>query len=783
VTKKINIFHEIVSRRIPHIIGMYIAAVWLSVEIADWMSDRFNVSGMFSSYVFVGMLTFIPSIIMLAWGHGRPGRDQWSKVEVLWIPINIVLSVVAINMLVVRQNVNTSNNANVNPIVSSPAINLSTSVEFATNNYHNIISFFWENNSNDKSLDWLSYGSSWLFSQDIKRTPNISIITPYDSKNIISELKTKGFDRAVNAPMSLALQVAEKKSQKWMVLGSFGYVENGSTDIKFEAKLYNVKSGAIERELTSTDNNILHALDRISNEMGQYILKTNNDEINIIPDLAIEDHTSNNLEAIKKLISAKNHIAFENDYKAAIEDILQALELDKSFAEANLLATTYYRAQGDFENAIKQSKKALVLDYKIYKESVYALKANLFDMSGEQNKALIVLENWAKVFPTSTIAHATLANKYLFSNDNLDKAELQFEKLLALDSDNHKSLITLGKIYRVQGEKDKTIDVLEKYLAANPEKIEAYLELANAYKQFSMFEQAIKMYEQASILGSQNFEAEIGLVNTTAIQGDYALALEQLSELLTPNNTDRQNLNLLNAKAVIFMHTGQIKKALETLDLMRDPAKNVLSPLNYIFSMDGSTVQMLILQGKYEKALEYTKVLKKNTKPPFNDMVSIFNILIYLSMENQEMFKQELYFFESFLESFPMPVYKSFIIAWKAKLTYWNGDLEKSIQQLDQAILESKQSINGLQLFNLVDRFYYSKALMFFELNKNDEALKELEYILFRNPVFAKAHYLRAKIYQQQNKIKDAELSIQKAMNIWKDADPDFVDLQNLNKL
>ncbi|MBL4660199.1 MAG: tetratricopeptide repeat protein [Alcanivoracaceae bacterium] len=782
MVKNTGLIEEIFTRRIPHIIGMYIAAVWLSVEIADWMSDRFNVSGQFSSYVFIGMLVFIPSVIMLAWGHGKPGRDNWSKLETLCIPLNMIASIVAINMFVTKTDLKSVSISTslAEPITSTSLVGSVSRIETNTNLHNRVISFFWENKSNDVNLDWLSYGASWLFSQDLQRTPNISVVTPYDSKEVLSELNDKGFVRALDIPLSLALQVANNNSKKWMVLGSF-IAHNDS--IEFEAKLYNVETGIVEKVLTAINKNMLQALDQISNDISSYLLESNQEAINIIPDLAIEDHTSYDVEAIAYLISAKNKVTFENDYNGAIVEILKALELDESFAEANVLATSYYQAIGDFPNAIKQSKKALTLDYKIYKESVYALKANLFDMSGEQNKALFVLENWAKVYPASPIAHATLARKYLFSDDQLDKAEIEFEKLLSLDSGNQNTFIDLGKIYRVQGEKEKTIDVLEKYLSANPEKVDAYMELANAYKQFSMFEKAIEMYQQASILGSKDFEAEIAIASTIAITGKYKEAIKQLDDLLLRSHTDRKKFEVLNAKIVILMETGQINYAFEAMELIQEPAKNVLEPLDFMLSMDGSKVIMFIAQGNYKQALDYAESLRVNTKPPFTDLVSIFYILIYMAMEDEVMFRQELSSFESFLQTFPVSYYNQHIIAWNGKISYWQGDLQKSMQQLDQAITGSKRSILGLHRFDVVDEFIYNKAIILFELGRNDQALTELNFILNRNPLFTKSHYLKAKIYQQQGDLDNAQKSVQQAMDILADADADFVDLIALKQL
>jgi len=805
MTDNKSIFAEVISRKIPQIIGMYIASLWLAMEISDWMSGRFNLSEQLSTYVFVGFFSFLPTVVLLAWGHGKPGKDQWSLTEKVWIPINLVLSVFALTyifnptadtMSIHDTKIVTKNNKSNKsletkkslaligkmPVVDVKPMSKRISEESNQTYHQNVVSYFWENKTKDNSLDWLSYGASWLFSQDLKRTPDISVITPYDSRSMLNELINKGFPKALKIPLALAIQVANKQSKEWVVLGSFDYDEVEKDSIKFEVKLYNVRTGIVEKNYSFVNQNKLTSLDEISNVIGDFLLKTKN-ESNIIPDYAIADHTSNNIEAIKALIRAKNIIAFENNYSKALELIEQAIELDGSFAEAMLLASKYYKAKGDFKNATKYSKQALNLDYKIYKESVYELKANLFDMTGQRNKALLVLENWAEMFPTSPIAHATLANKYLFGDNTLDKAEEQFEKLLNLDGGNQNTLISLGQIYRVQGEKEKTLDVLKQYLASNPEKVDAYMELANAYKQFGMFNEAIKMYEQASILGSENYAAEIGIASTYATQGDYTKGISLLNELMFEDNTDNQNLMVQNEKVLIYMQTGQISKAFEALDLMKTPAKKILSPLSYIFSMDGTSVQLLILQGKYQEALAYTESIRKNTKPPFNDIVMVFNITTYLAMEDEENFKKELIAFENFLKSFPIPMYKSFVTAWNAKLTYWNGDIEKSLQQLDLAIEESKQSIVSLQINNAVDEFIYAKAEIMFELGDYDGVKQELDSLLIKNPLFANAHYLYAKLYRSLNDEKNAEISIQKAMSIWKDADENFTGLKKINEM
>lgn len=783
---KNNLFEEIISRRIPHILGMYVAAVWLSVEIADWMSDKFSISNQFSTYVFVGMLTFIPSVVMLAWGHGRPGKDRWSKIEVSWIPVNALISLFAIYSLSSTQAITTEQNTQkyeektALAALSTPIESINLQKEVVTNNHQSVLNFFWQNKSDDDSLDWLSYGAPWLFSQDLKRKPVLSVLTPYDSKNVFNEILSKGFDDAVGVPLALALQIAKNNSEKWFVMGSYQY---SGDRLEFTVKLYETESGKLEREITETHNNWLTALDQMSYKLDEILLEFDTGVDNIIADLAIEDHTSNNIEAIKHLIQAKNSVAFNNNFTLATEQILQAIELDESFADAHVLAADYFRAQGDFSKAIEYTEQALSFDYKLYDETEYALKANLYVMSGKRNKALLVVENWVKVFPKSTVALTSLGRHYLVLENRLDQAKEVFEKLSILEGEEQKSLVKLGKIYRVQEEKSKSIEVLEKYLEANPQKSEAYLELANAYKQFSMFEKAKEMYEQAAIIGSKDFAAEVGVANTIALLGDYKLAIKQLNDLLSNKNSDREKYNLLLAKIEILKQTGQAEQAWAIFDTVEPAAKNILSPLIYLFEMDAGKIEVLILQGKFEQALDYANNFRENTKPPFKDVSTAFFINIYLAMDDVDNFKQELNSFEQFLESFPIPYYNQRVVAWKSKVAHWDNDLNLSIQLIDQAITESKQSIWGLHNNKIIDGLMYDKANALLEQKKYTKAISTLDLILNRNPLFVQAHSMQAKIYVLQNDLSNAHKSIQKALSMWSDADADFVDLVQLKQL
>ena len=92
-TKNRSIFSELLRRRVPQILAIYGAGCWTVVQIVEWVIDRYLISPHLTDLCLIGMLSFIPSIALIAYFHGTPGRDKWHPIEKIGIPINIIASV------------------------------------------------------------------------------------------------------------------------------------------------------------------------------------------------------------------------------------------------------------------------------------------------------------------------------------------------------------------------------------------------------------------------------------------------------------------------------------------------------------------------------------------------------------------------------------------------------------------------------------------------------------------------------------------------------------------
>ena len=91
-----TLLKKLLARRVPQILGVYIAAAWLTVEMGEWITGLLGWPEQLVIYAFVLLVAFLPAVVLLAWHHGAPGRDRWQLSEKIWLPINVVLALAAV---------------------------------------------------------------------------------------------------------------------------------------------------------------------------------------------------------------------------------------------------------------------------------------------------------------------------------------------------------------------------------------------------------------------------------------------------------------------------------------------------------------------------------------------------------------------------------------------------------------------------------------------------------------------------------------------------------------
>ncbi|MEL7187876.1 MAG: hypothetical protein AAFN50_15820, partial [Pseudomonadota bacterium] len=396
MTEKRPLLENLMHRRVPQFVGMYVAATWLVIELGDWVTERFNLPTMVTSYVFVAMLVMLPAVVLFAYNHGAPGHDEWTKSERVVIPLNGALALLLLYamgpLLVVEAATETVQIADETGTLQE--------FEVARRGHHKkVIGFFWQNQSGNSNLDWLSYGLPLMLAYDLNRvSPAITVETPFDSAAIRNELSDNGHPSFVGEPQGLRLEIGRDNRSAALIIGSFSQRDGTFT---INTTVLEAESGQVIAEYSVTGSDWLTAVDDISAAVLESLEIEPSDNQSNDP---IGQHFSDSLEAIEHFTNGHVALNVANDYPQGIAELQSAVAIDPEFAEANgVLSTTHY-LNSDLESARETASQALKNSYRLSETSKFVLKANRYIFDGDFDRGTRVIEIWSRVQPNSTYA-------------------------------------------------------------------------------------------------------------------------------------------------------------------------------------------------------------------------------------------------------------------------------------------------------------------------------------------------------------------------------------------
>jgi len=91
-TKKSGLKRQLLRRRVPHFVGLYLVGSWALLEFTDWAVKQFTLSPVVSTFVLSLLLLLLPTVVWLAWHHGARGPDGWMRADAFFMTANLVLA-------------------------------------------------------------------------------------------------------------------------------------------------------------------------------------------------------------------------------------------------------------------------------------------------------------------------------------------------------------------------------------------------------------------------------------------------------------------------------------------------------------------------------------------------------------------------------------------------------------------------------------------------------------------------------------------------------------------
>jgi len=771
MTEKRPLFEGLMHRRVPQIVGMYVAATWLVIELGDWVTERFNLPTMATSYVFVAMLVMLPAIVLFAYNHGAPGKDEWTKSERVVIPLNGVLALVFLYflspLLVVEAATET--------VQISDETGVMQEFEVARQGYHKeVIGFFWRNESGDDDLDWLSYGLPLMLAHDLNRvSPVITVETPFDSAAMRHELRNKGYPLFLNEPQGLRVEIARDRQSAALIIGSFSQLDGTVT---INATVIDAESGNDIGTYSVTGSDWLTAVDDVSVAVLNFLEVEASDNQSNDP---IGQHFSDSLEAIQHFTNGRVALDVDNDYPQGIAELQSAVEIDPEFAEANgVLSITHY-LNSDLESARATASQALKNSYRLSETSKFVLKANRYIFDGDFDRGERVVEIWTRVQPDSTDAFRSMAqlHKMRGNADSLRRAIAAYDRLLELDPKDFSIYREKAEVEQQRGDYAAAADYLKRFLEHEPDSGSGHLQLANVYQALGDLEAAQVSLEDAAILSDNPLSSEIGLARLEARRGYFKEAEERLNGQFSDELSPQQRVELLSALADVAYVRGEIASILEMQAEINEIAKAFMPPMVRLLSIENQRSELLALLGRTDQAIAKADEVTAQLQAPMDAYMSFTYMNIYDVANDRDAYQEWVNKMQQVRDQLP-PLFIPLVEMQTARLAVWDGQFDVAISHLERASELLGQSMLQTHQNNLSMSFLHVRlAELYLKANAIDDSRERLEDILKVFPANAYAKLVSAKVYLAQGNDEAGHEALAEALDIWSDADADYIFL------
>jgi len=772
-----QLIREIRERRVMQALGVYVGACWLLIEILDRLVERYLLSPTLTDLVFWGLFSLLPAVILIAYEHGKPGKDQITRVELVGIPINLIATTGLLMSVFSGQHMGST--ADKVMITDEQGQQIETYIP-KSGFRHSMMLFFWENQSNDNSLDWLQYGLTDMLTQDLSQNPFLMTSSPYTDLQwgFYSTLVRAGYNDALRVPLSLQREIAQKQNQDFFINGDL-HLRNG--DFVLSARLYRPSEGQPIATFSFTDAALMPLVDRLSVAVKEK-LEVPSGGGRLAEDLSVAEQFSNNIDAVHKYIDARSQRLIQNDFVSAIADLDAALELDPSFALAGLAKIDMLTSLGRSAEAIAMARKIEPHEYKLSGRHKDSLKALIYTLLGEREKTNAVLQMRVKLNPDDTAAYWRLADHYNWSGQ-LDAALQTYEKILQMDPHSDTALLKLSNLYRSRGDIDKAIDYAMRYGEQRPDDISAAIRLGLLYQDNGERELARQQFERAALQDAGTVSPLIRLAELSARSGNTRAAEDYLFEARQVANNPQQHSLVLAARIRLLERQGRLRDALEMLQERRSYEEQYNRPLDIVFEVDMQSVNYLMMLDEFEQADALLTAAETELQPPLDEFMQIGHAFSNIKKGDKEAAQQSIARGAGVLQQFGLGHVEFQIDYARGLLAHIQHDYAECAKEYRSAINRIQTSIMGSDLSGMVVEFFGNAAECMILAGDLDAAVVALEHGFQMDDASGKLWTERARLQWIQDQPALAKASLSYALAIWSQADPDYVNYKDALRL
>lgn len=757
-----SFFGKLAQRRIPQVLGIYLAGSWTALEFSQWAVSRFALSPHWEELTLLILLILLPTVLVLAWHHGAPGRQPWSLFERIFIPLNLLaLPLILFYGYADKDLGKVVSTVMVRDAEGQTQTRVVAKSEFTTS----LIVFPFRNLTGDPDLDFLSTASSEVLARDLGQS---IFMVPMDVFMISKDIQRAGKSPA-QLPLSLQLSLADKINRPFLINGS---ITREQDEYRLSATVYNVRNGKRVAEAKAADPDYFAAMDRVTETIMTRIASNVPEYI----DYPIGDLYTDNWAAFRDYSLARALQSFGEQQKDAQPLYLSALERDPTFSYAAYITCLYLLQQNRVVEALKYARLAQQQrDYRLLEREKLSLTATQYFLDKQGDKAFATLDQWITLYPQDWMAYYLKA-AFSLGTKRFDDGIANLKKVMEIDPSQQHHWDTIGDTYRNIGRYSEALDAYNRYAEAFPSNPVAYKNMGDLLRQQGKQDQAISNYQRALTLAPQDINVLWSLALTWARSGDFDEAEKLYQSALEQSRTPQDHYDAQLNLATFYWQFGkwQAAKALY-LEAYAD-GFNKLSQGQSIMA-ESMNAWRYFLAGD-EALAEATIDKSLQWADEHQEELIRINILIGKAelLNHQGQADQALELFDSV-----------YLIARQylenrsdVEIDYLKGRSWLALQEYDKAIAAFEPMME-LYPDNLEVLEWPARAHL--EAGHLEQAESLYRSILDMAPGYPEYNLAMAELLTRKQDFSGAKTFIDKALSGWQHADMEFPDLRHARKL